>query len=109
MIIELQRSIFGFNQDCTLDIENKSDGVHITVLKAKYPTLIDHDVICHLVNLHKNQYQVGCNSVRSCKESANKGFLAEEVSRLEFELATARFTQKIAKRNKVIVFDNTGN
>ena len=107
MIIELRRSTFGFPYDCKLKVENKMDGVHIEVLEADYPSLINENVICHLVNQHRGEYDEGAHSIKSYNKCANSGFLAKEIEYLEERLERARFAQKLAKRKKVLVFDKT--
>lgn len=108
MKIEFHKSMFGFSQDCTLEVTNKSDGVHIEIIKAKYPSSIKGEkVVSRLVNDHKSEHDISCLSMRDCKESANKGFLAFEIAHLEERLARAKFAQKLAKRNKIFVFDRT--
>lgn len=109
MIIEFKRSTFGFAQDCKLNVENKMDGVHIEVIEAEYPSLINENVVCHLVNQHRGEYDEGVHSISGCNKSANSGFLADEIKYLEERLEKAKFAQKLAKRKKVFVFDRTGN
>ena len=103
MIVELRKSTFGYDQNATLEIENKMNGVHITVIKAEYPALINHGVIEHIVNSHRGPYGDYCHSFSDCKKAANTGFLAKKVADLEAALEDARFAQKIAKRNKLFV------
>jgi len=105
--IELHKTTFGFNQDATIEVENKHDGVHITVLKAKYPRLIDHNVICRLVNDHASEYDSKCYTMKDCKHAANKGFLDYEIATLKERLKRAEFAKLVAKRNKIFVHDKT--
>ncbi|AUR89990.1 hypothetical protein NVP1135O_61 [Vibrio phage 1.135.O._10N.222.54.B6] len=107
MEIELRRSTFGFSYDCKLNVENKMDGVHIEILEAEYPSLINENVICHLVNQHRGEYDESVHTMRAYNKCANSGFLAKEIAYLEERLEKARFAQKLAKRKKVLVFDRT--
>ena len=109
MKIELWKSTFGYRQDCTLEVVNKSDGVHINVIKAKYPSLVNEDVIFSLVNDHRNTYDRTVTSMKEAKQAANNGFLDYQVRILTEQLNRAKFAQKIAKRNKVFVHDKTIN
>jgi len=105
--IELHKTLFGFDQDATVEVENKSDGVHITVLKATFPALINHNVICRLVNDHRGEYDSYCHTMQECKNSANNGFLDYEIATLKERLKRAEFAKLVAKRNKIFVHDKT--
>jgi len=104
MKIELRKSTFGFNQDCKLEVVNKMDGVHITVIESEHPTLIDIDVIAHMVNAHKPPYQEWAGKY-NLSDIAN-GWLADEIKRAENELESMKFAQKLAKRKKLFVHLN---
>lgn len=107
MKVEFRKSTFGYRQDCTLDVTNKSDGVHISVLKAVHPQLISEDVVFRLVNDHKGQYDSTVTSMYEAKQAANNGFLDFEIRTLTERLERAKFAQKIARRNKVFIHDDT--
>jgi len=107
MKIEFRKSTFGYRQDCTLEVTNKSDGVHISVLKAEHPTLVNEDVIYRLVNDHRSEYDSAVTTMKEARFAANNGFLDYEVRTLTEKLERAKFAQKIARRNKIFVRDDT--
>ena len=109
MRIELWKSTFGYRQNCTLDVVNKSDGVHIRVIKAEHPSLVGEDVVFYLINEHRGTYDCSVTSMKEAKQAANNGFLAYQVEILTEQLNRAKFAQKIAKRNNVFVHDKTVN
>lgn len=109
MKIELRKSTFGYRQDCTLEVNNKGDGVHINIIKANYPSLINEDVIFRLVNDHRREYDPSVTTMREAKFAANNGFLDYQVRTLTEQLERAKFVQKIARRNKVFTHDKTDN
>jgi len=105
MLIELKNTFMGFSQNCKLNVENKMDGVHIEIIEAEYPNLINDNVIRYLVNRFKGTYDNGVHSLADCNFCAKRGFLAVEIDRLEKRLEEAKFIQKLAKRKNVMVFD----
>ena len=107
MRIKLKKTTFGSNQDCTLDIINRVDGVHIDVIKAEHPLLVNEDVIIHLVNEQRGDYDRRVTSMKKAKEVANSGFLNDRVQELKKALNEAEFAQKIARRNNVFIHDKS--
>ena len=108
MKFEFQKSCFGYNQDCLVELENKSDAAYVYINKAEYPTIIKEDIIAYIINRNRpNSYTPWVTYKMEFKNAAN-GWMKEEIEYLEKRLEDLKFIQKIARRNKFVFVDKTG-
>lgn len=99
------KQVFGYKTDCVFEVRNSNFGAVIEVFKCDYPTLINKDLIAHLVNRFRGDYSQFATA-HNIKEIAN-GWLKDDIKDLEEKLEEMKFLQRVASRNLLKVVDST--